>query len=427
MDKRDKDLTHLFVRDLDEIALPPRGEWRRPQGRETIVTRTSRYLLTAGAIVAVLAIALIVGLQLNQRQQSAATPIASSTSSGVAASLPPPTGPIFNDSFGFILISGGGSPQQVIRKESRNQGNAPYPGQGLAVSPDGLRVADWEPRRSGWELVVTNLGFSTEEILVTLAADQRPGGVAWSNDGAALLYSTETGSFGVGGGTNSATLNIWELAANGRHGTTIDTQTNTGWLYRPLAWDRSANLAAVGLTGEGAFMGIYETVRINADNSFTVSRVDSASRTMTMGSVRASSDAKYVLGVGGVAGDLNWWPIDSYGALKTQAGAGTRGAQWRPGTHEIGFLSAEQFWLGDVDKAGAQGLCCTAFSGAPASSTLATFRADGTAVVLGVRAATPLGQASYTLVRIGTDPKATSGDRATFEDVDGLVASVRFR
>jgi len=62
MDERDKDLTHLFVRDLDEIPLPPRGEWRRAQRRETIAMRSRRYLLTAGAIVAVLAIAPVAGM-----------------------------------------------------------------------------------------------------------------------------------------------------------------------------------------------------------------------------------------------------------------------------------------------------------------------------------------------------------------------------
>jgi hypothetical protein len=36
-------------------------------------------------------------------------------------------------------------------------------------------------------------------------------------------------------------------------------------------------------------------------------------------------------------------------------------------------------------------------------------------------------QTSYTLVRFGGDPKATSGDRVTFQDSDGLRASVRLR
>ena len=139
MDDRDKDLTHLFVRDLDEIPLPPRGEWRRVPGRENIAMRSSRYLLTAGAVVAVLAIALIIGLQLNQRQQSAANPSASPAPSASAAvtvpSATPSAGPsanptptpttapssasgaIYNDDFGFVVFGGDGPPHATIYKE----------------------------------------------------------------------------------------------------------------------------------------------------------------------------------------------------------------------------------------------------------------------------------------------------------------------
>ena len=221
------------------------------------------------------------------------------------------------------------------------------------------------------------------------------------------------------------------FATAGRHGTTIDTQTDTGWIYRPIAWDRSANLAASGLTGNGGGLSFYVTVRINPDNTFTRQQVDTRSRTtfgMLMGSIKASTDAKLVLGVDFDSGDIKWWPLADFTASKSQAGAGKRGALWRPGTHEIGFMGpSDQFWLGDVDKAGSLGLCCTAFSGAPPTSTLRTFRADGTAVVLGVAAGTPFGQADYTLVRLGSDPKSTSGDRVTFQDLGGLGVSVRLR
>jgi hypothetical protein len=454
VDDRDKDLTHLFVRDLDEIPLPARGEWRRVSGRETTAMRSSRYLLTVGAVVAVLAIALIIGLQLNQRQQTAANPSPSPTASATVSASPvtlPGFGPsalpsaaatpgatatpaaggaIYNDSFGFIVLGGDGPPHAAIYKEGSDTqvGGITVGAQALAVSADGKQIAYWSLAASGSELKVYTVGDASDRALVTLGSGQRGGGVAWSSDGQALLYSTESGNAGVGGGPNTGTLNIWELAASGRHGTTIDTQTNTGWLYRPIAWDRTTNLAAAQLTGEGGFMGKYETVRINPDNSFSVTSVDTTGRTMLMSSIRASSDAKYVLGVTLSSGDINWWPIDNFDALKSQAGAGKRGAQWRPGTHEIGFVGpSDQFWLGDVDKAGALGLCCTAFSGVPASSTLATFRADGTAVVLGVLAPSRQFGADYTLVRFGNDPKATSGDRVTFQSVLGLVGSVRFR
>ena len=448
MADRDKDLTHLFVRDLDEIPLPARGAWRRVSGRETTLMRASRSLLAAGAVVAVLAIALIIGFQLRDRSTTTANPSASPTpstsgaiavpsatataSSAVATSGPLGAG-IYNDDFGFIVTTGD-IVAANIRTESSNTLTGSFASQVFAVSPDGKSVAYWTLGTGSVPQLrtFTTLGNATEQTWVTLAAGQRGGGVAWSSDGAGLLYSTETGNFGVGGITNGSTLNVYELAANGRHGTTIDTQTNTGWLYRPIAWDRSANLAAAGLTGEGAGLSFYVTVRINPDGTFTRQQVDTKSRTtfgMPIGSIKASSDAKLVLGVDFDSGDIKWWPLADYAANRSQAGAGRRGALWRPGTHEIGFMSAEQLWLGDVDKFGPQGLCCTAFSGAPATSTLRTFRADGTAVVLAVVPfrSPALGATDYTLVRLGSDPKATTGDRVSFQDLGGLVTSVRLR
>jgi hypothetical protein len=440
MDERDKDLTHLFVRDLDEIPLPPRGDWRRVKGGETTAMRASRYLLAAGAIAAVIAIALIIGFQLRDRNAVVAGPSASPkpSASGATVVTPrassgsnaPTASPMYDDDFGFIVTDYGGFAAD-IRTESGTQRQGlqglSFNSPGFAVSAYGKAVAYWTSSQPTQLRMFTVVGNATEQTLVTLAAGQRAGGLAWSSDGSALLYSTETGSFGVGGGTNSATLNVYELAGNGRHGTTIETQTNTGWLYRPVAWDRSTGVAAVGLTGDGGYMGFYLTVRFNPDNSVKIDRVDTVSRSMTMGSIRASTDAKLVLGVGG-AGDITWWPIDNYGAVKTQAGAGKRGALWRPGTHEIGFIGpSDQFWLGDVDTAGSLGLCCTSFSGAPATSTLRTFRADGIAVVLAVVPPGGTGLTDYTLVRLGSDPKSTSGDRVTFQDIRDVAASIRLR
>lgn len=401
----------------------------------------NRNLWIGAAVIAVLAIVIVIGLQQRDTGVTVASPTASATARGTAtttaataATATPGGSAVYNDDFGFVVTDVGAG--ATLRKESSNARitGLSFTPQGFAVSPDGKNIAYWTPGTSSAPQLrtFTTLGNATEQTWVTLAAGQRGGGVAWSSDGAALLYSTETGNFGISGGANSATLNVYELAAGGRHGTTIDTQTNTGWLYRPIAWDRSANLAAAGLTGEGAGLSFYVTVRINPDGTFTRQQVDTKSRTtfgMPIGSIKASSDAKLVLGVDSDSGDINWWPLADYATNRSQAGAGRRGALWRPGTHEIGFMSAEQLWLGDVDKFGPQGLCCTAFSGAPATSTLRTFRADGTAVVLAVVPfrSPALGTTDYTLVRLGSDPKATTGDRMSFQDLGGLVTSVHVR
>jgi hypothetical protein len=92
---------------------------------------------------------------------------------------------------------------------------------------------------------------------------------------------------------------------------------------------------------------------------------------------------------------------------------------WRPGTHEIGYVDADAFVLYSADQPAASG----GFRGVPAGAAVRLFRADGTAVLLAVPSG---GLTSYTLVLLG-NPSPNSGDRVTFQDSDGLRASVRLR
>jgi len=71
---QDKDLVHLFVRDLDEIELPPRDRWRLAPRKESLVMKTSRYVLYATAIAAVLVVALIASFALRGGNQVATRP-----------------------------------------------------------------------------------------------------------------------------------------------------------------------------------------------------------------------------------------------------------------------------------------------------------------------------------------------------------------
>lgn len=89
MPDRGRELVDLFVRDLDQIELPPRDHWRPTPRKESYLMKTSRYVLYTGAVAAVLVAALIVGLNLRDRTvQVAATP-----SPIVATSTPPPPTP----------------------------------------------------------------------------------------------------------------------------------------------------------------------------------------------------------------------------------------------------------------------------------------------------------------------------------------------
>ncbi|MDP9245842.1 MAG: hypothetical protein M3O64_04240, partial [Chloroflexota bacterium] len=301
MDDRDKDLTGLFVRDLDEIALPPRGAWRRAARGETIAMRSSRYLLTAGAVVAVLAIALIVGLQLRDRNTTAANPSASPTPSLTnvpsvvqpsstanpnvtptpsAASSPAgstaPGGAIYNDEFGFIVTDVGGTAS--IRKESNNARIVSIDGQGIAVSPDGRQVAYF----TADQLKVASAASPSSVVFSSsLSANEHGGAIAWSSDGNGLVYAVNTGQQ-----TISSTVRTLDLRSGGPAQVVL-TSTAAGVILQPIAWDRSANLAAVGETGEGGFMRTYDVINLSA-NPPTTTRFNVPVQ-IVMSSVKASS------------------------------------------------------------------------------------------------------------------------------------------
>jgi hypothetical protein len=91
MSDPDRDLIHLFVRDLDDIELPPRHRWRPATRRESHLMRTGRFILYACAVVAVLVIALIASFALRDGNRAAATPSPTAPASTASVSVPSPT------------------------------------------------------------------------------------------------------------------------------------------------------------------------------------------------------------------------------------------------------------------------------------------------------------------------------------------------
>jgi hypothetical protein len=133
--------------------------------------------------------------------------------------------------------------------------------------------------------------------------------------------------------------------------------------------------------------------------------------------VRASSDAKLVLGIDVDSSAVKFWPLADMSATKSAFGTGKTGALWQPGTHAIGAIAADSsFVLYQADD----GSASTPFRGAKANSFVRTFRADGSAVVLVVVNA-GTAPSDYTLYRL------SDGAKATFQDVGALNASVRLR
>ena len=454
MDDRDKDLTQLFVRDLDEIPLPARGAWRRVSRRETTIMRASRTLLAAGAVIAVLAIALLIGVQLRDRSTTAASPSASPTPSTSPATIVAPSASatpgatsapgagVYNDDFGFIIqelstvetISPGAT--ATIRKESSNATVGSLQHQYFAVSPDGTQIAYWTVKTAGQQSQLQITSAANTQALgasSTLSANEDGGIIIWANDSSGVAYviitagpPTQTGPPAI-----TSTIRTFNVRpGNSGPGQVVAQWNEAGRSIQPIAWDRASNTLAAGVTGEGGFMTDYilvntATPQANAKRTPVTGRV-------TFSSVRASSDAKFMLGTD-IDSGFSYWPLADISAKVAPAESKywQGGVLWRPGTHEIGFIGpSNQFWLCNVERNTPLGCGHTAFSGVPDGAVLRTFRVDGSAVLLAVpvgRGGPASGPVSYTLVMFANDPKATSGDRVTFQEGDGLRTSVRFR
>jgi hypothetical protein len=451
VDDRDKDLTHLFVRDLDELPLPARGEWRRASGRETIAMRSSRYLLTAGAVVAVLAIALIIGLQLNQRQQSAANPSALPSTSPRDTGLPlvdprasaspsatptpsaassPAGGATYNDDFGFVLTEPGAGRTTTIRRESGARLGS-FVQQQFAVSPDGRQIAWFTPEATQpQELrIATAADLPTSKVLRTLNADERGATIVWSNDASGLLYSVHGPDIPTGViPSSSATyaVHVFDMRGTTTPDRVVLTSSIGALVLVPIAWDRTTNVAAALETGEGGYMTSWDVIRFNGTEATTTKTAVVPNGSMLAFSVAASSDAKLVVGGSfGNGGSLVWWPLADFGTRQTIPG-GPNG-HWRPQTHELATIGgcagdpacgpSGGVRLINVDT----GASRIVYGLTTANMNLRTFRADGSAVIVYAPQAPGATITDYTLVPLSGSPPIT------FMEVNGLLASVRLR
>jgi len=448
VDDRDKGLTHLFVRDLDEIPLPARGEWRRVAGRETIVTRSTRYLLAAGAVVAVVAIALIVGLQLGQWKQNVAAPSGSpkdtnlpivdprvsatpspgcSFTCGSTASASPAASGIYNDDFGFVLTEPGAGRTTTVRRESGTRLGS-FDQQQFAVSPDGRQIAWFTPEATQpQELrVATAADLPTSKLLRTLNADERGATIVWSNDASGLLYTVHGPDIPTGvvpGSAATYAVHTFDMRGTTTPDRVVLTSSIGALVLVPIAWDRTTNVAAALETGEGGYMTSWDVIGFNGTEPVTTKTAVVPNGSMLAFSVAASSDAKLVLGATG--GSLVWWPLADFGTHHTIPGS-TSG-QWRPQTHEVATIGGcagdpacgpnGGLRLINVDT----GASRIAYGLTVANMNLRTFRADGSAAIVYAPQAPGANMSDYTLVPL------TGAPSITFKEVNGLIASVRLR
>lgn len=449
MDDRDKGLTHLFVRDLDEIPLPARAVWRRAPGKGSIAMRASRGLLAAATVVAVLAVALIVGYQLNQRQQGVAAPSASPTPSSSGATVvtpsaspsaiatapgatatPAPGGAVYNDDFGFVLTGSGTGRTATIRRESGARLGS-FDQQQFAVSPDGRLIAWFTPEGAQpQELrIATVADLPASQLLRTLNADERGATIVWSNDASGLLYAVHGPDIPTGVVPSSAAtyaIHTFDMRGTTTPDRVVLTSSVGALVLVPIAWDRTTNVAAALETGEGGFMTSWDVIRFNGPEAVTTKSAVGPNDAMLAFSVEASSDAKLVVGgsfAGG--GSLVWWPLADFSTHHTVPG-GTNG-HWRPQTHELATIGGcagdpacgpnGGLRLINVDT----GASRIAYGLTTANMNLRTFRADGSAVIVYAPQAPGATMTDYTLVPLSGAPPVT------FKEVNGLLASVRLR
>jgi hypothetical protein len=293
------------------------------------------------------------------------------------------------------------------------------------VSSDGKQIAYFTSGTTSELRISSASDPSRSQLLTALGADQG-GGLVWANDASGLLYSV------VHSADSAPTSDIRTIdvaGATAGPARVIFTSSTVGVFLQPIAWDRANSRLAFGETGEGGFMGSYDVTHFVSGQPNTTRAAVPAQ--IVMHTVQASSDAHFVVGYDLSAAGFTFWPLDTMsgaGHHPPESKYGTRGALWRPGTHEIGFIGpSDQFWLCDVDKEVALGCGRTAFSGVPQGAQVQAFRADGSAVLLGVASAAG-GPTQYTLVRLTPEnPKATTGDRVTFEDAANIGPGVRLR
>jgi hypothetical protein len=288
-----------------------------------------------------------------------------------------------SDRFGFVWVE---EPMGLlrVRPEAGGTGSTivarPYGFNdcGCKVSPDGTLIAYWINRATpeNVDLRVVDLYRPTESTTIyTAPSGQRISGVAWASDGAGILLAVEPVSPPGSPPGNPPGAALLAIDLEGGPARTLDTVAG---VYVPLGWDRTAGIAAAALSGEGGYMTGYLTVRTTGDPA---PKRTAVRENILVMSVAVSNDQRYALGVffeqGQADGTVRWWRLADF--APTTGGpmvSAPLGAEWRPGTAEIGWIEGDSLQLLDVESG--RGRAAGTF---PSTGfALGAFRHDGSAV-----------------------------------------------
>lgn len=365
-------------------------------------------------------------------ETAAVTGAAASPSPTVAASPAPslatsPATARLDDRFGFIVTSGS---SVWLRPETDAQKRTTLTGRSFTASADGTQIAFWRDAAGTAELVVMPAARPDRERSVyKVPSGQQAAEIVWANDGGGVLVTVlRAAAPGSGRTVAASTLIAVDLGA-ANAATTLATLTD-GRAYRPIAWDRTANVAAAvessvtNTSPVSPTVEAYVTFKTGGSGTTTPTRTAVTDR-LGIGSVTGSPDAKYVFGLAG-ADSVRSWPLNDYAAGGTFNTPGRIGRiLWRPGTAQVAWVNGSRLDAYDVGAKSST----TLFREIPANTgtgmELQLFRVDGSAAVIGPHTVGPGQAGSATLIAFasGTFVRFDMGDVIG----NGFILSVRLR
>lgn len=311
-----------------------------------IPARRSRLLpgvVFAGA-TALAVLALVVAL--NTLRAPDATPLASPSITPLPSSTPGATGspdatataaPLRPDGrHGFLSQTGQG--RVVLRTEQDATPVAELSAfSGVAVSPDGHRLALFRTSQTGQQLVwgqSTRIGEA--RLVVDLAGSGEFGtSLAWAADNSNSLAFTVVRP-GAQQGVEPPPLYSALRSVDLETGAVRElARTTNEFVLVPLVWRPRDNIAVAFETGPGGFAYSYVVVRGTQLDRTVFDRNE------TPLGLQADREGARILGLFGRPNEkfLRWWTWDRPDQprdMRAQPGEGVFRAAWRPGSDEIG-------------------------------------------------------------------------------------------